>query len=503
MSTVTEAAAPLLAMRGIDKSFPGVRALEAVDLTVHAGEVVALVGENGAGKSTLIKILAGAQPMDGGEILVGGQPARIAAPADAMELGIRVIYQEFNLVPQLTVMENIYLGREPTRAGMVDFHAMEEGCSGLLERIGADARPRDVVGRLSVAQQQLVEIAKALSQDARILVLDEPSATLTDRELDRLFALIRDLRQQGVGMVYISHRLEEIFEIADTVTVLRDGHHVITAPTSELSRDDIIRHMVGRELQDHIPSTVAHAADEALRVEGLTRSGAFESVSLTVREGEIVALAGLVGSGRTEVARAIFGADPVDSGRILVGGEEAQIASPRDAISRGIGLATEDRKGQGLVLGMGVAANITLADLRAITRGGFLSRGAEVGAADRYVDQLQIRTPSLTQLVRLLSGGNQQKVVLAKWLFTDCRVLILDEPTRGIDVGAKTEIYHLMNELCDRGKAILMISSELPEVLGVAHRIYVMREGHMEGELDREDATQERIMHLATGGAAE
>ncbi|MBP7560988.1 MAG: sugar ABC transporter ATP-binding protein, partial [Armatimonadetes bacterium] len=294
---------------------------------------------------------------------------------------------------------------------------------------------------------------------------------------------------------------EEIFEIADTVTVRRDGAHVITAPTSSLTREDIIRHMVGRELKDHIPSTTAHTAGEALRVEGLTRRGHFHDVNFVVREGEIVALAGLVGSGRTEVARAIFGADPVDAGRILVSGQEARIASPRDSISHGIGLATEDRKSQGLVLGLGVSANVTLADLRAISRRGLLSRTLESRAADEYIDQLKIRTPSRAQLVRLLSGGNQQKVVLAKWLFTDSKVLILDEPTRGIDVGTKTEIYSLMNDLCDRGKAILMISSELPEILGVAHRIYVMREGALVGELAREDATQERIMDLATGGS--
>jgi ribose transport system ATP-binding protein len=385
---------------------------------------------------------------------------------------------------------------------MVDFGRMESECREWLGRVGADVHPRDLVRRLSVAQQQLVEIAKALSQDARILVLDEPSATLTDRELDRLFRLIRDLRDQGVGMVYISHRLEEAFEIADRVTVLRDGRHAATADTKDLTRDDIIRHMVGRELHDFIPRTAAQAESEVLRVEGLTAAGRFDNISLVVRAGEIVALAGLVGSGRTEVARAVFGADPVDRGEVLIDGRQARIRSPVDAIRHGVGLATEDRKQQGLVLGMGVAANITLADLRAISRGGLMSGRAEAEAAESFIGQLRIRTPSPHQLVRLLSGGNQQKVVLAKWLFTRCRVLILDEPTRGIDVGAKNEIYLLMNELCQTGRAILMISSELPEVLGVAHRIYVMREGRIVGELERETATQEAIMHLATGGAA-
>jgi ribose transport system ATP-binding protein len=494
--------APLLEMRAISKRFPGVQALEDVTITVGSGEVLALVGENGAGKSTLMRILSGAQAMDSGEIIISGQAVRIESPRQAMALGIGIIYQEFNLVPQMSVMENIFLGREQARAGMVDFRRMESECREWLSRVGADVDPRDPVRRLSVAQQQLVEIAKALSQDARILVLDEPSATLTDRELERLFRLIRDLRAQGVGMIYISHRLEEVFEVADRVTILRDGRHAATAGTKDLTRDDIIRHMVGRELRDFIPHTAARAESEVLRVEGLTASGRFEDVSLVVRAGEIVALAGLVGSGRTEVARAVFGADPVDRGEVLIDGKPVRIRSPIDAIRHGVGLATEDRKQQGLVLGMGVAPNITLADLRAISRGGVMSRRAETEAAGPLIGQLRIRTPSAHQLVRLLSGGNQQKVVLAKWLFTRCRVLILDEPTRGIDVGAKNEIYMLMNELCQEGRAILMISSELPEVLGVAHRIYVMREGRIVGELARDTATQEGIMHLATGGAA-
>lgn len=499
---MTEPTAPLLEMRAISKSFPGVQALQDVELVLHAGEVLALVGENGAGKSTLVRILAGAERMDSGEILLDGAPVRIESPTDAMARGIRVIYQEFNLVRQLSVMENVFLGKEPTRRGLVDYRRMESECREILKRIACDTDPRTPVGRLSVAEQQLVEIAKALSEDARILVLDEPSATLSENELERLFGLIRQLREQGVGMIYISHRLEEIFEIADRVTVLRDGRNAATAPTSDLTRDDVVRHMVGRQLDEFIPRTVPHAADVALSVEGLTRTGSFYDVNLTVRAGEIVAIAGLVGSGRTEVARAIFGADRFDSGRVYVHGQLANIRCPQDAIRLGIGLATEDRKQQGLVLGMGVAANITMADLRAVSRAWFILRAHEAMAAQAYVDALRIRTPSLRQLVRLLSGGTQQKVVLAKWLFTRCKILILDEPTRGIDVGTKSEIYMLMNRLCDEGHAVLMISSELPEVLGVAHRIYVMREGRVVGELSREAATQELIMHLATGGAA-
>jgi ribose transport system ATP-binding protein len=493
-------APPLLQMQGIRKGFPGVQALDGVDLTLHEGEVLALVGENGAGKSTLIKILAGAHQRDAGEILIQGKPVSLASPQESMAHGVRVIYQEFNLVPRLSVMENIFLGRLPTRGGLVDYRRMETECRELLARVGADISPRELAGRLPVAHQQLVEIAKALRDDARILVLDEPSATLSEHELEALFRLIRDLKGQGVGMIYISHRLEELAEIADTISVLRDGRHIITAPAPELPRNDVVLHMVGRELTDFIPSTTPHASQEALRLTDFSAAGRFRGVDLVVRRGEIVALAGLVGSGRTEVARAVFGADPHDGGTMEVAGKPVTVRSPRDAIRLGIGLATEDRKSQGLVLGMGVAANITLTNLAGISRLGLLSSALETKAGDEYVEQLRVRTPSLRQKVRLLSGGNQQKVVLAKWLFTDCRVLILDEPTRGIDVGAKNEIYALMNSLCDRGHAVLMISSELPEVLGVAHRIYVMREGRVAGELTRDEATQERIMQLATGG---
>ncbi len=492
--------APLLSVRGIRKGFPGVQALDGVDLTLHEGEVLALVGENGAGKSTLIKILAGAHQRDEGEIRMHGEPVALASPQESMARGIRVIYQEFNLVPRLSVMENIFLGNLPTRGGLVDYRRMETECRALLARVGAEISPRELAGRLSVAHQQLVEIAKALREDARVLILDEPSATLSDHELEALFRLIRDLRSQGVGMIYISHRLEELSEIADTISVLRDGRHIVTAPVAEMPREKLVLHMVGRELNEFIPSTTPHAAGEALRLEGFSAGKGFREVNLVVRKGEIVALAGLVGSGRTEVARAVFGADRHDAGRILVGGKAVTIRSPRDAIRLGIGLATEDRKSQGLVLGLGVGANITLTDLRAISRFGLLSQTLENAAGTRYVDQLRVRTPGLRQKVRLLSGGNQQKVVLAKWLFTNCQLLILDEPTRGIDVGAKNEIYSLMNSLCDKGHAVLMISSELPEVLGVAHRIYVMREGRVVGELTRAEATQERIMQLATGG---
>jgi ribose transport system ATP-binding protein len=492
--------APLLEMRGIRKGFPGVQALDGVELVLHEGEVLALVGENGAGKSTLIKILAGAHTRDAGEVLLEGEPVALLTPQDSMDRGIRVIYQEFNLVPRLSVMENVFLGRLPTRGGLVDYRRMERECAELLARVGAAIDPRELAGRLSVAHQQLVEIAKALRDKARILVLDEPSATLSDRELEALFSLIRTLRDQGVGMIYISHRLDELAEIADTISVLRDGRHIVTAPASEMSRDDIVLHMVGRELDEFIPSTVSRASEEALRLTGFGRHGSFDGVDLVVRKGEIVAIAGLVGAGRTEVARAVFGADPHTAGQLFVDGKPVTIRSPRDAIRHGIALATEDRKTQGLVLGMAVSANITLTNLRAITRHGLLSPQTEHAAATEQVEQLRVRTPHVRQKVRLLSGGNQQKVVLAKWLFTKCRVLILDEPTRGIDVGAKNEIYALMNSLCDRGQAVLMISSELPEVLGVAHRVYVMREGRVVGELTRAEATQERIMQLATGG---
>jgi ribose transport system ATP-binding protein len=489
-------------MRHIGKQYPGVKALDDVSLTVGVGEVHALLGENGAGKSTLMKILAGAQPRDTGDILLNGKPVTIDSPQSAMELGISIIYQEFNLVPYLTVGENIFLGREPRAAipGFVDFREMYRRSQEIIDRLGVRIDARATVEHLSIAQQQMVEIARATSRQSRIIVMDEPSATLTDHELKALFELIRQLKSEGVSVVYISHRLEEVFEVCDRATIMRDGHHVATRDVADLTRDEIIRLMVGRELKDAIPKVAATPGASALKVTNLRRNGVLHDVSFEVRAGEVLGFAGLVGAGRTETARAIFGADPIDGGTIEVFGKPVQIHSPQDAIRNGIGLVTEDRKQQGLVLGMTVRENTTLAHLDALASLGFIRRRQENEVAEKYRSDLAIKTPTIEQEARNLSGGNQQKVVLAKWLFTGSKILIFDEPTRGIDVGAKSEIYKLMNQLAAEGVAIIMISSELPEVLGMSDRILVMHEGKIAGELSRAEATQEKIMHLATGG---
>lgn len=491
----------VLEMRDIVKRFPGVLAVNKAQFDLRPGEVHCLVGENGAGKSTLMKILAGAQPPDSGEIRLFGEPVTIQSPHHAQQLGISMIYQEFNLSPFLSVAENIFLGREPRlgNSPFIDWRRMHADARELLARIGVSLDVRRPVSALSVAAQQMVEIAKALSFNAKIIVMDEPSATLTDHELEALFALIAELKRQGMGMIYISHRLEEIFHIGDRVTVMRDGEYVGTHPVAELTRTRVIQMMVGRELSSEFPKETFTRGPERLRAEGLTRRGAFRDVSFTLHQGEIVGLTGLVGAGRTEVARALFGADRLEAGTITLDGVPVKVTNPRDAIRLGIGLLTEDRKIQGLILGMTVRENATLANLGALVTMGFVRRREERETARRYVDDLRIKTPSLEQAVRNLSGGNQQKVVLAKWLFTHSKVLIFDEPTRGIDVGAKVEIYKLMNDLVREGVCILMISSELPEVLGMCDRILVMHEGRLAGELPRAEATQEAIMHLATG----
>ena len=489
-------------MKGITKTFPGVLALSEVDFEIKRGEVHALIGENGAGKSTLMKILAGAQSMDSGEILLDGEPVHITSPQKAIELGISIIYQEFNLVPYLNAAENIFLGREPKGIlpGFVNFSVMYSEAQSVIDRLGVKLNVRTPVNQLSIAQQQMVEVGKATSRNATIIAMDEPSATLTEHELKSLFKLITSLKEQGVSIIYISHRLEEIFQIADRVTVLRDGQLVGTKPVSEIDRDEVIHMMVGRELKEKIPKQAAELKSTALEVKGLTRDGIIEDISFNVRQGEVLGIAGLVGAGRTELARAIFGADKIDSGQILLEGKLVEIRSPRDAIRLGIGLVTEDRKAQGLVLGMAVRENISLANIDFLTKLGFINQGEERRVADRYISDLAVKTPTREQQVQNLSGGNQQKVVLAKWLFTESKVLIFDEPTRGIDVGSKIEIYQLMNRLTEQGVAIIMISSELPEVLGMSDRILVMHEGRIAGELNRKEATQEKVMWLATGG---
>jgi len=495
---------PLLEMRGIDKRFPGVHALDGVSLTLQRGEVLALLGENGAGKSTLIKMLGGAQRPDAGEIRIGGQPVEIHSAVDSRRAGVAVIYQEFNLVPGLTVAENLYLGREQTRFGLIDHRAECERALQWLRKIGLDIDPATRCGDLTVAQQQAVEIARALSTDARILVMDEPSAVLTLQEVDRLFAIVRDLRDRGIGIIYISHRLDEIDAIADRVMVLRDGRTVGGDVASELSRERLIEMMVGRPLEDEFPKHRAEIGEELLRVEGLSRGRHVRDVSFSVNAGEIVGFAGLVGAGRTETMRLIAGVDGRESGRILLRGRPVPMGSPREAIARGVCLLSEDRKSEGLVLGLGASDNFGLPNLRRFSRGGFLDEGAEVKEFLRYRDDLSLRVSSPSQRVGDLSGGNQQKVVLAKWLARHADVLIFDEPTRGIDVGAKYEIYQLMNRLAGEGKAIVMVSSELPEILGMSDRIVVMHEGRIVGEFtDPSGTTQEDILgHAIAGGGA-
>ena len=491
-------------MRGIVKTFPGVRALDGVNFGVRAGEVHALVGENGAGKSTLMKILSGAYRAEAGEILIDGRPVTIDGPRAAEALGIGMIYQEFNLVPDLGPIENIMLGIEPARGFFLDRKAAVAKAGEVLAQLGIQFPLGVPTRRLAVAQQQMIEIAKALVRRARLIVMDEPTAALTDRETDRLFAVIAGLRASGVAIVYISHRLEELPRIADTITVLRDGRAIETRPLAEMPRDAMIALMVGRSLAAQFPDLPPVAAGAAVRldVRDLCRPPV-QGVTLAVRAGEIVGLAGLVGAGRTEIVRAIAGADRRVSGEILIDGVPARITSPRDGIAAGIALITEDRKGQGLVLGMTVRENTTLAHLERVTDARiFVDRRKETALTGEEIVALRIRTPSAEQIVKNLSGGNQQKVVLAKWLIGQAKIFLFDEPTRGIDVGAKAEIYALMVELARNGAAIVMVSSELPEVLGMSHRILVVRDGAIQAEFSRAEATPDRVIAVATGVAA-
>jgi ribose transport system ATP-binding protein len=497
----------LLEMRGISKRFGGTQALDQVDFSLDRGEVVGLLGENGAGKSTLIKILAGVHRMDQGAIFIDGKPVTLQTPQDAQRLGIAVIYQELNLTPNQTVAENVFL-HHPQRMngilgkiGIIDHRRRERETAALLAQLGITGLDiRRKVGELSVAFQQLTEIAKALALEARLIVMDEPTSALPDEEVEHLFEIIRRLRERGLGVVFVSHRLNEVRAICDRIVVLRDGKNAGALPVNEASDDRIIAMMVGRSINNLYPKRPATLGDVVLEVQGLTRRGIIEDISFHLRAGEVVGLAGLVGSGRTEVARAIFGADRIDKGTIRLNGTPVRIRSPQDARNLGIGYVPEDRKVQGLVPGMTVRDNITLAVLRQLARAGHVvDRSVLEGVARRYVHELHLRPPRTDLPVGSLSGGNQQKVVLAKWLAVDLKVLLLDEPTRGIDVGAKAEIHGLIDELAHRGMAILLISSELPEVLAMSDRILVMSEGRLVEELSREEATQERILALASG----
>jgi ribose transport system ATP-binding protein len=490
----------LLEMRSITKRFPGVVALDGVDFELERGEVHVLLGENGAGKSTLVKMLAGAYRPDEGEILLDGEAASISSATDAQKLGISTIYQEFNLVPQFTVAENIFLGRQPRRFGFVDRRKMREEARKLLDRMKVLVDPDALVSNLGVAQRQMVEIAKALSLNARILIMDEPTASLSGQEVERLFEIVRGLKEEEVAMIFISHHLEEVSEIGDRVTVLRDGKVVDRVPAST-KHSELVRMMVGRSVEAQFPRRRPEVGEVLLEVKNLSREGVLEDVSFSLRAGEVVGVAGIVGAGRTELARAIFGADPGDAGEVWVEGRRMERGDPREAKHRGMGFVTEDRQGQGIVPPLSVAENLGLASLERNTHVGLVSRREQRKQARKMIEDLNIRTPGPEQEIRFLSGGNQQKAVIGKWLLADSKVLIMDEPTRGIDVGAKVEIYELMNELTENGAGILMISSDLPEVLGMSDRILVMSGGRITGELSVEEANGENVMELATQGS--
>ncbi|WP_426413170.1 sugar ABC transporter ATP-binding protein [Bradyrhizobium ganzhouense] len=488
-------AAPLLSVRAIDKSFPGVRALSGVSFDASRGEVHALLGENGAGKSTLIKIVSGVFPPDCGEVLVDGKPVDLARPGDARRAGIATIYQELLLFPELTVAENIFMGHAPRASfGRIDWRAMREKTNALLASLDIhDLQAERIVGSLSVGNRQRVEILRALSQDARILIMDEPTAALTEYDVTRLFDIVRKLKARGVAVIYISHRLDEVFAIADRLTVLRDGAHVATRRVADTDAAGLVHLMVGRRIESLFPKIAVPIGKPVLEVKDLERRPLTRSVSLTVRAGEIVSLAGLVGSGRSELAQTIFGITPADRGEIRIAGQRVNIRSPAQARSLGVAYVPEDRGTQGLVRPMTVRENFSLAALGKVAFGGFIDRRAERKLAGDGVKRFAVKTSSLEQVAGKLSGGNQQKIVLGKWLANGPKLLILDEPTRGIDVGAKAEIHRLMGELAAQGLAILMISSELPEVLGMSDRVLVMREGRIVAEFSREEATQESI----------
>ena len=502
-SAATEKEFPLLVMDGIEKSFPGVKALRGVHLELFPGEVLGVVGENGAGKSTLIKVLAGVHQPDAGTLSLNNEVIAFASPLEAQKAGIAVIYQEFNLIPALSVRENILLGHEETQLGFFSRKQERARITELFDRMQVQIDPEARCGDLSVAQQQLVEIAKALSLGARILVMDEPSAALTVQEVETLFAIIQDLKKQNIGIIYISHRLDEIFEITERVMVLRDGEHIGTKPLAALDRDLLIEMMVGRSVEEEYPKVPAEIGAPRLEVRNLTRKGVVDAVSFSVHRGEVLGLTGLVGAGRTELVRLIFGADTADAGSIELDGKPLSIRSPRDAIRQGICLLTEDRKTQGLVLMLSTRENFALPNLDHWSRWGFVQQKDERNRFARHIENLKIKVSHADQLAAHLSGGNQQKVLLARWLESNSDVIIFDEPTRGIDIGAKYEIYLLMNELAAAGKALIMISSELPEILGMSDRILVMHEGRIVGEIeDVEQATQEQIMTLAVGQEA-
>lgn len=492
----------LIQMEGITKGFPGVLALNNCRFELLRGEVHALMGENGAGKSTMMKILTGVYQKDAGTITYKGQPVELTNPKAAQDAGISMIHQELNLAPDLTVAQNIFIGREPRRKLrlFLDEHALNRQVKELFERMGLDMDPSIKVSELTVAKQQMVEIAKALSYSADVLVMDEPTAALSETEIEDLFRIIRQLREGGVGIVYISHRMDEIKRITDRITVMRDGQYIDTVSTAEVTTQDIISKMVGRQIYETSkPERSVGERETVLEVKGLNQGRTLKDINFTLKKGEILGIAGLVGAGRTELARAIFGADRIQSGEIHVHGRKITIKGPHDAVRQGIGYLSEDRKRYGCVVDLDVKSNVAIASYGNFVRPwGWMSTARIREQAEEIVSRLKVKTPHVDQEVKYLSGGNQQKVVIGKWLTRDCDILIFDEPTRGIDVGAKSEIYRLLNDLTAQGKSIIMISSELPEILRMSHRILVMCEGRITGELEHEEATQESIMHLAT-----
>ncbi len=489
----------VVSMKSIQKSFPGVHALDDAQIELKKGEVHGLVGENGAGKSTLMKVLTGIYERDSGTVVVKGREVNYKTPGDALDDGISMIHQELNLMPHLTVADNIFIGREPKKGITLDKKKTNRMTKELLDSLNLDIDPRTTIGTLTVAKQQMIEIAKAISLNADILIMDEPTAALTTSEIDELFKFVHELKAKGVGIVYISHRMEELKIITDEITVMRDGQFVNTVRTADTEMDQIISMMVGRTIYEEpkTHSMVPPDAPTVLKVENLT-SPDVKGASFELKKGEILGLAGLMGAGRTETARLLFGADPKTDGKIYINGQEVTIESPADAVANGIGYLSEDRKAFGLAVGLSVADNTVMATMDEFISGGVVNEGKIAAVTKEYVEKLALKTPSIKQLVRNLSGGNQQKVVIAKWLVRDCDILIFDEPTRGIDVGAKSEIYKLMNQLAADGKSIIMISSEMPELLRMSDRVIVMCEGKMTGEIDISEATQEGIMKYAT-----
>ncbi|MFV0362322.1 MAG: sugar ABC transporter ATP-binding protein [Suipraeoptans sp.] len=490
----------ILTMKGIDKSFPGVHALDHVDLEVKRGEVHALMGENGAGKSTLMKVLTGIYKKDSGTITYEGKEVEFVNPRDAQDAGVVIVHQELNMLSHLSVAQNIFIGREKMSGKVINDKKMNEEARKLFDKLKIDINPKQLMGELTVGKQQMCEIAKAISHEAKVIVFDEPTAALTESEIEELFKIIRDLREKKLGIVYISHRMDEIKMITDRVTVMRDGSYVGTINTEESTKEDIINMMVGRVIYEEpkTKSNVPKDAEVVLKVDHLHAGRMVKDVSFELHKGEILGFSGLMGAGRTETARAIFGADKLDSGEIYVKGKKVNIKNPQDAVKLGIGYLSEDRKRFGIIVEKTVAENSTLADLDSYMKGPFIDKKKEEKVAEEYVERLKTKTPSVEQLVVNLSGGNQQKVVISKWLVRNCEILIFDEPTRGIDVGAKSEIYHLMNELVKLGKSIIMISSEMTEILRMSDRIIVMCEGRKTGEMSIEEASQESIMHHAT-----